>query len=183
MTIPTPPASPCTARARMSISMLGLTAHISDVTTYAISPTRRGMRRPNRSDRGPAISCPRASPMRHAVIVSCATDVAASNPSVREGSTGRYRSIEIGPKTVNRRSSVGTNLPTAGRVEVSDVSGMTPTQPFHTRVREFLMSRRAKLTPEAAGLPTGPNRRVTGLRRTEAATLAGVSVEYYAKLE
>jgi transcriptional regulator with XRE-family HTH domain len=50
-------------------------------------------------------------------------------------------------------------------------------------VREFLMSRRAKLTPEAAGIPGGANRRVPGLRRTEVATLAGVSVEYYAKLE
>lgn len=50
-------------------------------------------------------------------------------------------------------------------------------------VREFLMSRRAKLTPEQAGLPGGGNRRVAGLRRTEVATLAGVSVEYYAKLE
>jgi len=50
-------------------------------------------------------------------------------------------------------------------------------------VREFLMSRRAKLTPEVAGLPAGPNRRVPGLRRTEVAALAGVSVEYYAKLE
>jgi len=50
-------------------------------------------------------------------------------------------------------------------------------------VREFLMSRRAKITPELAGLPAGANRRVTGLRRTEVATLAGVSVEYYAKLE
>ncbi len=45
------------------------------------------------------------------------------------------------------------------------------------------MSRRAKLTPDAAGLPAGPNRRVAGLRRTEVATIAGVSVEYYAKLE
>ncbi|GGI44712.1 transcriptional regulator with XRE-family HTH domain [Agromyces flavus] len=50
-------------------------------------------------------------------------------------------------------------------------------------VREFLMSRRAKLTPEQAGLPGGPNRRVAGLRRTEVAVLAGVSVEYYSKLE
>ena len=50
-------------------------------------------------------------------------------------------------------------------------------------VREFLMSRRAKLTPELAGLPAGGNRRVAGLRRTEVATLAGVSVEYYSKLE
>ncbi|WP_028463350.1 helix-turn-helix transcriptional regulator [Nocardia sp. 348MFTsu5.1] len=50
-------------------------------------------------------------------------------------------------------------------------------------VREFLMSRRAKVTPEAAGLPAGLNRRVAGLRRSEVATLAGVSVEYYARLE
>lgn len=45
------------------------------------------------------------------------------------------------------------------------------------------MSRRAKLTPEEAGIPAGTNRRVPGLRRSEVATLAGVSVEYYAKLE
>lgn len=52
-----------------------------------------------------------------------------------------------------------------------------------SEVREFLMSRRARLTPEAAGIITGGNRRVPGLRRSEVATLAGVSVEYYAKLE
>jgi transcriptional regulator with XRE-family HTH domain len=50
-------------------------------------------------------------------------------------------------------------------------------------VREFLMTRRANVSPEAAGLPAGANRRVPGLRRTEVAALAGVSVEYYSKLE
>ncbi|WP_251149923.1 helix-turn-helix transcriptional regulator [Cellulosimicrobium sp. Marseille-Q4280] len=50
-------------------------------------------------------------------------------------------------------------------------------------VREFLVSRRAKVSPEAAGVVGGANRRVPGLRRSEVATLAGVSVEYYAKLE
>ena len=50
-------------------------------------------------------------------------------------------------------------------------------------VRQFLMSRRARLTPEDVGLTAGANRRVAGLRRSEVATLAGVSVEYYAKLE
>ncbi len=52
-----------------------------------------------------------------------------------------------------------------------------------TDVREFLVSRRAKITPEQAGLPAGPGRRVPGLRRTEVAVLAGVSIEYYSKLE
>jgi transcriptional regulator with XRE-family HTH domain len=50
-------------------------------------------------------------------------------------------------------------------------------------VREFLTSRRAKITPAQAGLPTAGQRRVPGLRRTEVASLAGMSVEYYAKLE
>lgn len=50
-------------------------------------------------------------------------------------------------------------------------------------VREFLTSRRAKVNPRDVGLPMGTNRRVDGLRRNEVATLAGVSVEYYIKLE
>lgn len=52
------------------------------------------------------------------------------------------------------------------------------------QVRDFLTSRRARLTPEAAGLPAyGSNRRVTGLRREEVALLSGVSVDYYNRLE
>ncbi|WP_341360997.1 helix-turn-helix transcriptional regulator [Georgenia sp. M64] len=50
-------------------------------------------------------------------------------------------------------------------------------------VREFLTTRRARITPERAGLPVTGNRRVPGLRRSEVATLAGLSVEYYARLE
>jgi transcriptional regulator with XRE-family HTH domain len=51
-------------------------------------------------------------------------------------------------------------------------------------IREFLTSRHAKLTPEQAGLPWyGENRRVPGLRREEVAMLAGVSVDYYTRLE
>lgn len=50
-------------------------------------------------------------------------------------------------------------------------------------VREFLASRRAKVTPETVGLPSVGTRRVPGLRRGEVAALAGVSVEYYTKLE
>ncbi|WP_309064344.1 helix-turn-helix transcriptional regulator [Microbacterium sp.] len=50
-------------------------------------------------------------------------------------------------------------------------------------VRAFLTSRRARVTPDQVGLPIGSNRRVQGLRRSEVAALAGVSVEYYTKLE
>jgi transcriptional regulator with XRE-family HTH domain len=50
-------------------------------------------------------------------------------------------------------------------------------------VREFLTSRRAKITPQQAGLPDVGSRRVLGLRRGEVASLAGVSIEYYSKLE
>jgi MmyB-like transcription regulator ligand binding domain/Helix-turn-helix domain len=51
-------------------------------------------------------------------------------------------------------------------------------------VREFLISRRAHVTPEQAGLPDfGGERRVPGLRREEVATLAGVSIDYYTQLE
>jgi hypothetical protein len=50
-------------------------------------------------------------------------------------------------------------------------------------IAEFLTSRRARVTPEQVGLPTYGPRRVTGLRREEVASLAGVSVEYYKRLE
>ncbi|MBQ6640556.1 MAG: helix-turn-helix domain-containing protein [Saccharopolyspora sp.] len=51
-------------------------------------------------------------------------------------------------------------------------------------VREFLSSRRARITPEQAGLPAyGGKRRVKGLRREEVAMLAGVSVDYYVRME
>jgi transcriptional regulator with XRE-family HTH domain len=55
---------------------------------------------------------------------------------------------------------------------------------MNTELREFLHSRRAKVTPEEMGLPTLPGtRRVPGLRREEVAQLAGVSVAYYVRLE
>jgi transcriptional regulator with XRE-family HTH domain len=54
----------------------------------------------------------------------------------------------------------------------------------HTRdIAEFLTTRRARITPEQAGLPSYGRRRVQGLRREEVASLAGVSVEYYKRLE
>jgi transcriptional regulator with XRE-family HTH domain len=53
------------------------------------------------------------------------------------------------------------------------------------QIREFLSTRRARITPEQAGLPVygGDRRRVPGLRRSEVASLAGISPEYMTKLE
>lgn len=50
-------------------------------------------------------------------------------------------------------------------------------------IAEFLATRRAKITPEQAGLPNYGKRRVPGLRREEVASLAGVSADYYRRLE
>ena len=50
-------------------------------------------------------------------------------------------------------------------------------------LRDFLMTRRARLTPERAGITSVGSRRVPGLRREEVAQLAGVSLDYYTRLE
>ncbi|MEV5597773.1 helix-turn-helix transcriptional regulator [Streptomyces sp. NPDC052496] len=50
-------------------------------------------------------------------------------------------------------------------------------------IRGFLAGRRARITPAQAGLPTSARRRVAGLRREEVAVLAGVSTEWYTRLE
>jgi transcriptional regulator with XRE-family HTH domain len=50
-------------------------------------------------------------------------------------------------------------------------------------VSDFLRTRRARVTPDQAGILGGGRRRVSGLRREEVAMLAGVSTDYYAKME
>ncbi|OBI81596.1 MmyB family transcriptional regulator [Mycobacterium asiaticum] len=58
------------------------------------------------------------------------------------------------------------------------------TMDLRADIREFLSSRRARIAPEQAGLSAyGGNRRVKGLRREEVALLAGVSVDYYVRME
>jgi transcriptional regulator with XRE-family HTH domain len=68
----------------------------------------------------------------------------------------------------------------ADRDEHRDVRGDVRAQ-----IREFLSTRRARISPEQAGLPLygGDRRRVPGLRRSEVASLAGISPEYMTKLE
>ena len=68
----------------------------------------------------------------------------------------------------------------AGRDDNCDIRGDVRGQ-----IREFLSTRRARISPEQAGLPVygGDRRRVPGLRRDEVAVLAGISSEYYIRLE
>ncbi|GAA3421935.1 helix-turn-helix transcriptional regulator [Streptosporangium vulgare] len=64
------------------------------------------------------------------------------------------------------------------------MSDQSPLAGGNTELREFLRSRRARRGPREAGLPPQPGtRRVPGLRREEVALLAGVSVDYYIRLE
>jgi transcriptional regulator with XRE-family HTH domain len=61
---------------------------------------------------------------------------------------------------------------------------MVDKQQVRADIREFLTTRRARVTPEQAGLRVfGSSRRVAGLRREEVAALAGISAEYYTRLE
>src|SRR3954451_9043123 len=74
---------------------------------------------------------------------------------------------------VNARNSLRTGA--APRFEPMD---------YRDDLREFLTSRRERLSPQEAGLPDfGGRRRVKGLRREEVALLAGMSTEYYVRLE
>ncbi|MGW6441441.1 helix-turn-helix domain-containing protein [Lentzea sp. NPDC055074] len=60
---------------------------------------------------------------------------------------------------------------------------MSDLPPNRADVREFLISRRARVSPSQVGLPSTGRRRVPGLRREEVALLAGVSADWYTRLE
>jgi transcriptional regulator with XRE-family HTH domain len=78
------------------------------------------------------------------------------------------------------RSIGGSDATPSTRVSVPSLDCMD----HRSEIREFLATRRAKITPEQAGIPLyGGRRRVPGLRREEVAMLAGVSTDYYVRLE
>ncbi|APY86989.1 XRE family transcriptional regulator [Streptomyces alfalfae] len=67
---------------------------------------------------------------------------------------------------------------------MKDSTATTAAPPTGTELGRYLRARRARVTPAEAGLPAGTGlRRTPGLRREELATLAGVSVDYYTRLE
>src|SRR6478735_3153521 len=73
-----------------------------------------------------------------------------------------------------------TRHPTHGRLAARDTWRCMIRK---AELREFLRARRARLRPEDVGLETTGQRRVPGLRREELASLAGMSVDYYIRLE
>ena len=80
----------------------------------------------------------------------------------------------------------GTGITPISRASRISAVGLTVSgMDTRDEIRDFLSSRRAKITPQQAGLPAygGTNRRVSGLRREEVAMLAGVSNDYYVRLE
>jgi transcriptional regulator with XRE-family HTH domain len=80
---------------------------------------------------------------------------------------------------------VGGNSLTSQAGGAAPTVGGVVTEEHRAQVRDFLASRRERITPERAGLPAygGANRRVKGLRREEVALLAGVSIDYYVRME
>lgn len=73
--------------------------------------------------------------------------------------------------------------PPSGEARSATVVGVDEQPDSRGDIRDFLTSRRARITPAQAGLPTSTRRRVAGLRREEVAVLAGVSTEWYTRLE
>src|SRR3954468_21369089 len=82
------------------------------------------------------------------------------------------RGTDRAPKRAHERATVRSTHPEK-----------TETVNAANDIAEFLVTRRASITPEQAGLPSYGTRRVAGLRREEVASLAGMSVDYYRRLE
>src|SRR3954454_16805209 len=102
--------------------------------------------------------------------------------SIRRGSwkmAARMPPAKRGVTRSERPCERGTGRAPLGRVPGGRVVDVDPAND----IAEFVTSRRAKVTPEQVGLPSYGPRRVKGLRREEVASLAGVSVEYYKRLE
>src|SRR5260370_6009218 len=101
-----------------------------------------------------------------------ARESAASPQRQIQATTHQRREGDPAVRGTARASLPGTSLPNLANVaSMKDIRG---------EVREFLTTRRAKVTPEQAGLPRyGGRRRVTGLRRGEIAQLAGDSIGDY----
>src|SRR2546423_6068708 len=129
---------------------------------------------------------PNAPPRRSDAIRS------SSAPSIRASSSLVHVAIGISHQVATARTPRGTrktpHVPAVPGNARTSRAGPGPRSvdgvDSRSEIRDFLTTRRARITPERAGLPAyGGTRRVAGLRREEVALLAGVSVDYYTRLE
>ena len=91
--------------------------------------------------------------------------------------------LPLPPEPRQARPNGGKDLTTHARRLPGILERMTAVGERRTELSQFLRSRRARLRPDDVGLASYGQRRVPGLRREELAQLAGVSVEYYVRLE
>ena len=107
----------------------------------------------------------------------------AHTPSPQGGVDRGVNSTKPACSRAEKAVFIGGTSSTSCRQTTASVDDMDNRADNRSDIRGFLASRRAKLTPEQVGLPTGSRRRVPGLRREEVAVLAGVSTEWYTRLE
>ncbi|MFC4950045.1 helix-turn-helix domain-containing protein [Pseudonocardia sp. GCM10023141] len=77
----------------------------------------------------------------------------------------------------------GTTSPTFDPARGATIIGMPDERPYARELGDFLRSRRSRLRPQDVGLEPGGRRKVPGLRREELALLAGLSTDYYQRME
>jgi transcriptional regulator with XRE-family HTH domain len=92
-------------------------------------------------------------------------------------------SLPTGRGAGERPAEAGTGGTTLAVGACGRLEGMTTTGLRRDELAAFLRTRRARLRPAEVGLPDGVRRRTPGLRRQEVAQLAGMSVDYYIRLE
>lgn len=91
--------------------------------------------------------------------------------------------LPAGPGCGERPAEAGTGGTTLAAPAYGRLEDMTTTGLRRDELAAFLRTRRARLRPAEVGLPDGVRRRTPGLRRQEVAQLAGMSVDYYVRLE
>src|SRR3954463_5374241 len=117
---------------------------------------------------------PRAAPVTNHTAEGVGVVSAMRVPFWGEGSQSRRAATAQGVTGYGVNASDSLDRDAAPRFEPMD---------NRDDIREFLTSRRERLTPAEVGLPDfGGRRRVKGLRREEVALLAGMSTEYYVRL-
>src|SRR3954469_12021554 len=168
----TPPSSSltrCAAATSESRSVTSASMAIAPSPSSSASAWMRPARRASNATREPLAASARAvaSPMPDDAPVMTATRPVLGTVLMRTTvpAIPRYWGASRGPLNA-RADGLLSMIVTAA----DDIS-------------EFLATRRARITPEQAGLPSYGRRRVPGLRREEVASLAGVSADYYRRLE